>query len=99
MGYRLYKRMSPQALILRDELAIDRTMMANERTFLAYVRTGLSLGVAGASLMRFFETPLAEIVGWALIPAGISLTIIGAVRFGYIAREIRGLRRVQEHEE
>lgn len=41
---------------LRDPLAADRTVLANERTLLAYVRTSLTLLVAGATFIKFFDS-------------------------------------------
>ena len=35
-----YEGFAKSDLILRDQLAIDRTLLANERTVLAYIRTG-----------------------------------------------------------
>ena len=48
-----YARFSSANLILRDELAIDRTLLANERTLMAYLRAGVALIIAGASIMHF----------------------------------------------
>ncbi len=42
-----YTRFKNDALILRDELAIDRTVLANERTLMAYLRSAVSLLIAG----------------------------------------------------
>ena len=41
-------------LILRDRLAIDRTVLANERTLLAYIRTALTLFLVG---ITFVDAP------------------------------------------
>lgn len=43
-------------MILRDQLAMDRTILSNERTFLAYTWTALSIVVVGASFIKFLET-------------------------------------------
>jgi len=45
-----YERFGNGDLILRDELAIDRTLLANERTFLAYLRAGVTLMLAGVTV-------------------------------------------------
>ena len=54
MSENVYSKFSDDDLILRDELAIDRTLLANERTLLAYLRSGvaLALGSEGAGLSR-----------------------------------------------
>lgn len=69
-----------EKLILRDYLAIDRTILANERTFLAYVRTALTLFVAGVSLVQFFNITLIQVIGWSLIPLGAITLIIGLTK-------------------
>ncbi len=44
-----YARFKGEDLILRDELAINRTILANEATLLAYVRSALTLIIAGVT--------------------------------------------------
>ncbi|TNE50256.1 MAG: DUF202 domain-containing protein [Deltaproteobacteria bacterium] len=68
-------------LILRDQLAMDRTILANERTFLAYVRTALSIVVVGASFIKFLAIPLLQFVGWLLIPVGLGMFVLGFSRY------------------
>ena len=48
-----YQRFLKEELILRDELAIDRTLLANERTLMAYVRLAITLIIAGVSIIHF----------------------------------------------
>ena len=50
-----YERFDSDDLILRDELAIDRTLLANERTLLAYLRSGVALLIAGVSIIHFSQ--------------------------------------------
>lgn len=68
-------------LILRDHLAIDRTILANERTLLAYVRTALTLLVLGASFIKFFGSMALEIVGWSFLPFALSVFVLGVWRY------------------
>jgi len=78
--------------ILRDRLAENRTVLANERTFLSYVRTALALFAAGVSFIKFFDSALIVLVGWALLPAGIYTLVKGVVSF-------RNMNRVMQEEE
>jgi putative membrane protein len=72
----------PGQLILRDELAIDRTRLANERTLLAWMRTALMLLVSGITLLKLFEGVTAmEVLGAALIPAGLVTAGLGLRRY------------------
>jgi putative membrane protein len=84
-----YSECEPEQLILRDHLAIDRTVLANERTLLAYLRTALAILVVGASLIKFFHAEVYEIIGWALLPLGVGVIVFGAVRFRRTAACIR----------
>lgn len=76
-----YSQFPREKLILRDHLAVDRTILANERTFLSYIRTSLAIIVTGVSLIRFFDSILLEITGWAIIPCGMIVLGIGIKRY------------------
>ncbi|MGL4911655.1 MAG: DUF202 domain-containing protein [Romboutsia sp.] len=49
--YETYSQYS-ENMILRDHLAVDRTLLANERTYLSYLRTVVSFIVAGLTLWK-----------------------------------------------
>jgi len=78
---RPYENRSATNLILRDHLAIDRTILANERTFLAYARTALALVVAGVSFIKLLDSPETTFMGWLLIPLGIATLVWGTRRY------------------
>ena len=48
--------MSPEALPLNNQLALDRTRLAYERTLMAWVRTATSLISFGFTIYKFFGT-------------------------------------------
>jgi len=76
-----YLEVDRSKMILRDFLAIDRTILANQNTFLAYLRTALTLFVAGVTFIRFFDLKVVEIIGWIFIPVGMVTFIVGFVRY------------------
>ncbi|MFZ5980150.1 MAG: DUF202 domain-containing protein [Candidatus Zixiibacteriota bacterium] len=76
-----YLQVDRSEMILRDFLAIDRTILANQNTFLAYLRTALTLFVAGITFIRFFDVMLIEIIGWIFIPIGLITFIVGFIRY------------------
>jgi len=85
-----YHRFEEEELILRDHLAIDRTVLANERTLLAYIRTALAMIIGGLSLIQFFDSSdLIKILGWAFIPIGAVTLLIGSWRYRNIAFRIK----------
>ena len=88
-----YDKFENSALILRDELAIDRTILANERTLLAYLRSGISLIIAGVSIMHFSHQIWYWVVGITCIPSGIVTAIFGVVRYKQISKSITIVRR------
>lgn len=88
-----YSRFTNSDLILRDELAIDRTILANERTLLAYLRSGVALLIAGVSIMQFADQGWFRNVGIACLPFGVISSVIGVVRYRRMARAISLVRR------
>lgn len=59
-------------LILREQLAIERTIMANDRTFLSFIRTALYFAVAGLSLHQL----LPEVFGMGAAVAFFVLAFV-----------------------
>ncbi|TLU82151.1 MAG: DUF202 domain-containing protein [Chlorobium sp.] len=88
-----YRKFENTELILRDELAIDRTILANERTLLAYLRSAVSLVIAGVSMMHFSQQSWFTVVGAACIPLGIVTGIFGVMRYFKINRSITTVRK------
>lgn len=89
MRFNPYERFAETELILRDQLAIDRTILANERTFLAYCRTALALVLTGSGCIHFFESFLSDIAGRMLIAFGLMATVVGIWRAVRMAGKIR----------
>jgi len=87
-----YSRFNNNERILRDELAIDRTLLANERTLMAYLRSGVALLIAGVSIMHFSSEGWFWIMGIACIPAGIVTGVIGVVRHRKMSKKIASVR-------
>lgn len=90
---RPYQRFHRTQLILRDELAVDRTILANERTLLSYVRLSITLIIAGISIVHFAMEKWFETVGFLCVPIGIAAGIYGWIRYRKMAGEIMELRK------
>ena len=88
-----YARFHGDELILRDELAVDRTLLANERTVLAYLRSAVGLLIAGVSIMHFGSQGWFWGVGLACLPAGVVTGIVGLARYRKMGRAIALIRR------
>lgn len=73
--------MSQNELILREKLAIQRTIMANQTTFLSFIRTGLYFFVAGLSVHNLLGLPEQFWATWIFyIGAGVLLAY-GTINF------------------
>ncbi|HBC86942.1 MAG TPA: DUF202 domain-containing protein [Lentisphaeria bacterium] len=87
-----YERFQNEDLILRDELAVDRTLLANERTLMAYLRSGVALILAGATFIHFSTQPWFGFLGMACIPAGVAVMIFGWSRYRKVRISIDKIR-------
>jgi putative membrane protein len=88
----LYNKFEKTQLILRDELAIDRTLLANERTLLAYLRSGVALLIAGVTIIHFADENWFLGVGVACLPTGAVCGVVGVLRFLGTYRTIQAIR-------
>jgi putative membrane protein len=88
-----YSRFDGTDLILRDELAVDRTVLANERTLLSYLRAGVSLLIAGVSIMHFSDQDWFWVIGLLCIPTGAIASFIGVSRYRRMNRSISLIRK------
>lgn len=87
-----YRRFDPADLILRDELALDRTILANERTWLAYVRTAIALILAGVSFIHFSEALWFTLLGVASVPIGFAVLAVGHRRYRRVRASLASIR-------
>lgn len=76
-----YAEFKRDEMILRDWLALDRTVLANKRTFLSYGRTAMALFALGIAFVRLIRHPFFEIAGFVLMALGIVVFIIGTREF------------------
>ena len=86
---RPYERFTVEECILRDHLAMDRTMLANERTYLAYLRTALAFFVTGVSFIQFFEEAVLVFLGWIAMPLGVAIVFVGSFRFHGMRKRLK----------
>ena len=76
-------------MILRDYLALDRTILANERTLLAYLRTFIGTFSAGIAMVKFLDTPITNIIGYVFTAVSPLFVVIGLIRYGQISRKLK----------
>jgi putative membrane protein len=87
-----YLRFEQSELILRDELAIDRTLLSNERTLLAYLRSAVALMITGVSIIHFSNEGWFHIIGFVCIPGALLTAVIGVHRFRKMDKAISMIR-------
>lgn len=86
-------------MILRDYLALDRTVMSNEQSLLSYLRTGLSFTAAGVALFHINQVHTGLVIlGTLLIVGGIVLAWTGFARFRHMQLVLGRVKRMgSEH--
>lgn len=76
---------------LTDNLAIERTKLANERTFLAYFRSAIVILSSGLAILKLQLFEEIEWLGYILVFLGPILFLVGLLRLLYVKRTIRRL--------
>ena len=97
-GENPYERFKAQDLMLRDELALDRTVLANERTFLSYIRMSVGFAVVGGTLLKFAETSAWSALGIVFLALGAATLWLGIWRTVKMQRRITSCRRLAERQ-
>ncbi|HEV7702547.1 MAG TPA: DUF202 domain-containing protein [Candidatus Paceibacterota bacterium] len=93
----VYKEFLAKQLILRDYLAIERTILTNEATFLSYIRTGLTIIVVGVTLFKLAENyAVFQYTGALLVVIGFFTLVQGAARTVQMGNKIKKFLKKRE---
>lgn len=76
-------------LILREKLALQRTILANQSTLLAFLRTSMYFLVAGLSVRQFMDLKNGFWVELTLMFFAGTIFIIGIANYFLQRRKIR----------
>ncbi|PRD48667.1 DUF202 domain-containing protein [Sphingobacterium haloxyli] len=68
-------------LILREKLALARTVLANQSTLLAFIRTAMYFLVAGISINNLTTITQGYLIEIVFITISVILLVIGAINF------------------
>mgnify|MGYP003456617452 FL=1 len=68
-------------LILRERLALQRTVLANQSTFLAFLRTSMYFFIAGLSLESLLKIQNSFIIEWFLFISSFVIFCIGLFNY------------------
>ena len=80
-------------MILRDFLALDRTLLANKRTLLAYVRTSIGLLASGIGMVKLVTDGIINILGFVFIASALPVLIIGVVEYVKMQKQLLVIRK------
>jgi|SRR5690606_6905446 len=75
-------------LILRERLAIQRTIMANQSTFLSFLRTSMYFAVAGVSLDQLVKLPGGHIIEYIFLVISAVVLVAGVINYVIQKRKI-----------
>lgn len=81
-------------LILRERLALQRTILANQSTFLSFLRTSMYFAVAGISVDRLLDIPGGRFYEYILFV--ISAVVLVAGIINYFAHK-KKITRSEQH--
>lgn len=78
---------------VRDDLAYDRTHLANERTFAAWLRTGIAVAAGGIAVAHLVPEPsrdslIALALGASFVLLGLAILAYGAHEFSQVNQRL-----------
>jgi putative membrane protein len=83
------KKLINKDIILREELALERTKMAQYRTFLAFLRTALYFPVAGISMHQALDLTYGIYLQWIGIILGLFILFGGIIFYIVSGKRIK----------
>lgn len=81
---------------LRDELAVQRTILANQRTLLTFFNAALALLISGVTLIKLVPGDFIYWLGWAFIVSSALMFSIGVKNFCSHKRTIEAAYKKSE---
>jgi putative membrane protein len=68
-------------LILREKLALQRTVLANQSTFLAFLRTAMYFLIAGLSLKNLLKIENSSFIEIVLFTVSFVIFVLGIANY------------------
>lgn len=75
------KKQVNKDLILREKLALQRTVLANQSTFLAFLRTAMYFLIAGLSLKNVIKVENSILFELLLFGASFAIFTLGIINY------------------
>ena len=76
-------------LILREQMALQRTRLANQSTFLSFLRSAMYFLIAGLSIHNFYTVGSDLVIELFLFGFAALLFIMGFINYSYQLRLIK----------
>lgn len=89
----MYETKINKDLVLREKLAIERTVMANQRTLLSFLRTSLYFSIAGLSISELLVFKYATVVVVVFFIISFLLLIAGVATYLSQKKKIANSRK------
>ena len=83
-------------MIIRDYLALDRTILANRRTLLSYVRTFIGLFGGGIGLVELLDNGIIMVMGYFSIAISVPILVIGIINFIKIRKSLSSILIIED---
>ncbi len=80
-------------LILRERLALQRTILANQSTFLSFLRTSMYFAVAGVSVDRLLDLPGGHVYEYILFVISAVILVVGVTNYAIHKKKIASSER------
>ncbi len=77
-----------EKIILRDHLAIERTILSNERTLLSYIRISIYLTLGGLFIINMSDVNIFWVAYLLFIISGFIITF-GLIRYFILRNKLR----------
>ena len=76
-------------LILREKLALQRTVLANQSTFLAFLRTSMYFLIAGLTIDNVLQVQYGTLIRSVMFVIAGLLFVTGIINYFYQQRAIK----------
>lgn len=80
-------------LILREKLALERTILANQSTFLSFLRTSLYFLVAGISINNLTSAKYGNLIEIVFLIISVSVILLGIFNYFKQKKRINAARK------
>ena len=83
-------------MIIRDYLALDRTILANRRTLLSYTRTFIGLFGGGIGLVKLLDKTIIVVIGYISMAISVPILIIGIIEYMKMKKSLSSIFIIEE---